>query len=81
MKSRETLVLETENDLYHVMVEADYSIDKNYGADADGNRGVRRLELNDFEIVSISGKTERELVKRLPKATMKKLESWAGEQL
>ena len=81
MKNRETLTFETENEIYDVVVEADYSIDKNYGADADGNRGIRRLELNDFDIVSVVGKSERELVKRLPKATIAKLESWAEKQL
>lgn len=42
-----------EFDRYRAEVEVDYIVDKNYGADADGNRGIEKLFINDVKVRNI----------------------------
>ncbi len=39
-----------EHEFYEANVTVDYDIDQNYGADADGNRGVERLFINEITV-------------------------------
>ena len=54
MKELTTITLDTDFGNYDIEVELDIDVELNYGADADGNRGVERTEINDYEIISIS---------------------------
>lgn len=49
----EVEVVKNEPQFIQANVTVDYSVDKNYGADADGNRGIEKLFINDVVIHSI----------------------------
>ena len=38
---------------YIAEVQVEYYVDKDYGADADGNRGEARLIIEDYKVLSI----------------------------
>lgn len=52
-----TLIYETEINEYEITADIDYSHDKNYGADADGNRGVSKWFIEDIIITNITSKS------------------------
>lgn len=39
-----------EPDFFEANITVDYSIDRHYGADADGNRGMEKLFINDITV-------------------------------
>ena len=48
-----------------VNVQATKVIDNNYGADADGNRGIRQTWLEDVEITSVEDDSGKDVLKDL----------------
>ena len=53
---------EYEGVFFTLEVEVEYHIDSNYGADADGQRGIERTFIDDVKIISISGQIDEYLV-------------------
>ncbi len=48
-----TVHLDIEGIIHKVTCAADWYVDRNYGADADGNRGVKTYQLLGFEVIDI----------------------------
>jgi len=47
---------------YHAVVDFTLEIDKNYGADADGNRYIESAFLADLNVISILNEKDIEMV-------------------
>lgn len=43
-------LIEHEPEFFEANITFDYSVDHNYGADADGGRGVETLFINDIKV-------------------------------
>ena len=56
--SYENIEVEGQDDLFFAEVEWSMYIDKNYGADADGNRGIRQafFEIQSIEVRDSEGR-------------------------
>ena len=51
------------NEEFEAEVEIETSYDANWGADADGNRGVPRVEIEEVKVISIFNEyTEKEVL-------------------
>lgn len=77
---KQTLELETKFETYKVTGEFEIIVDNNYGADADGNRGVHREWVEEVDIKSI----EREgidILERIPGQTLSKIGDWFTENV
>ena len=74
-------VLTTDLNQYEVSGMVDYYTEKNYGADADGNRGWTQTFVDDYEIESIVNKKRKnvELIHRISKETLDKIYAWFEE--
>ena len=59
-----TLEIELNDKDYKVEVEIRYSVDKNYGADADGRRGIEKAIYEGFEIIEVD--RDREYIDAFP---------------
>jgi hypothetical protein len=78
----EDIKLTTEsNKDYTIEVEVDYSIDRNYGADADGNRGKTEAFIDDIKIRTVLNKDGDDLFPRLKKRTIDKLYEYCRSSL
>lgn len=50
MKVKFQATLDNEPHFFEANVQVDYNVDKNYGADADGGRGIEKLFIDNVEI-------------------------------
>ncbi len=79
---KQTLGLETKFETYKVTGEFEIIVDHNYGADADGNRGVHREWVEEVDIKSIENKNKRiNILKRIPEKTLEKIAEWFTENV
>lgn len=56
--------LENSERVFKINAEISYSIERNYGADMDGNRGVKKAFIDNISFLSIFEKLNNELIKR-----------------
>ncbi len=77
MQYTETLEYFTDNNIFEITGEFSVIVDNNYGADADGNRGVHRewIEINKILKVVKQG-TFNNLLDLIPVSVMRKLTTW-----
>lgn len=71
----EELEFEVNGKLYRIDVEVKFVTDPNYGADADGNRGMSMTFLDDWKVLAAEDEDGNVLdVKNLPAEVEAKLE-------
>ena len=75
--------LETNINTYEISGWVVYDVDKNYGADADGNRGTSRTFIDDYDIINIVNikRPDVELKKRISQDVMIDIYDWFQEKI
>lgn len=58
---------------YSAVVEYDIEVERNYGADADGNRGQYAEFIEGFRIIFVYNDKGVDIMNRIPEATMQKI--------
>ena len=59
MTTTKDIQIEIEDREYTALVIVEYSVEQNYGADRDGNRGVKRTNIDDWNVDVIRDESGR----------------------
>jgi hypothetical protein len=55
MKTSKTVEVDIDGQVFSVTIEASFYMESNYGADADGNRGIEAWFMDDYILTDIQG--------------------------